>query len=276
MTATEMPRTRHIAVFCSDLDGTLLGRPESTARFTAAWESIEDGKRPLLVYSTGRTVADTRALVVARQLPPPDYIVGGIGTELYSEFGNLADGFQQQFGEAWSITRVNEIAAATPGVQRQPSEFPQPFKSSWRWVRAGADEIEQLQRRLRAAGIRAHVHYSCRYFLDIVPACAGKGNALAWLCRQLAIPLENVLVAGDTAHDTPMYLLPGVCGIVVENALPELLAAVVQQPIFVARSSMADGVIEGLQHFGVLAPPVLAASRPAALPAQAMASRPRD
>ena len=129
-------------------------------------------------------------------------------------------------------------------------------------MRAWRDELDELKRRLRAGGIRAHVDYSCRYFLDVVPAGAGKGQSLAWLCKRLNISLGNVLVAGDTASDTSMFLLPGVRGIVVENALPELLAEVVRRQIFVARNSLADGVVEGLEHFGVTAPPRTPAGRP--------------
>src|SRR5687768_15180608 len=54
-----------------------------------------------------------------------------------------------------------------------------------------------------------------------------------------------------------MFLLPGVRGIVVENAHPELIEAVVQVPTFNATRIMADGVLEGLEHFGLIrqAPP---------------------
>jgi hydroxymethylpyrimidine pyrophosphatase-like HAD family hydrolase len=64
--------------------------------------------------------------------------------------------------------------------------------------------------------------------------------------------LNHVLVAGDTANDAGMFLLPGVKGIVVENALPELRSATLTRQPFVARSAMADGVLEGLAHFGVM------------------------
>ncbi len=76
------------------------------------------------------------------------------------------------------------------------------------------------------------------------------------------MPLENVLVAGDTGNDSSLFLLPGVHGTVVENAQPELIEAVVPVPTFNATRVMADGVLEGLQHFGVIpASPRLEASR---------------
>src|SRR4029077_12047168 len=48
------------------------------------------------------------------------------------------------------------------------------------------------------------------------------------------------------------FLLPGVQGIVVENAQPELIEAVVKVPTFNATRVIADGVLEGLEHFGVI------------------------
>ena len=106
--------------------------------------------------------------------------------------------------------------------------------------------------RLNATGTGVHVEYSCRYFLDVVPAGAGKGNSLAWLCEHLGIAFEQVLVAGDTGNDTSMFLLPGVRGIMVENALPELKAAAIRPTIFPARGENAEGVLDGLRHFQIV------------------------
>ncbi len=213
----------------------------------------EKSQRPLLVYNTGRTVAATLAIVSARELPEPDYIIGSVGTELHAQRGVAAPDFHARFIPKWDLKIVERLIGATTPATMQADEFQNPFKSSWCWIRAQRADIELLRARLAAEGIAARVEYSCRYFLDIVPAQAGKGHALAWLCRFLRIPLERVLVAGDTGNDTSMFLLPGVRGIVVENALPELRAALLRLPVFNAGAETADGVLEGLQHFQLLA-----------------------
>lgn len=244
----------HVRLFSTDLDGTLLGDPGSCWRFADAWNLLPAEGRPLLVYNTGRTVENTRALVAARQLPPPDYIIGGVGTEMYGGREGAMEEFTAQFGAGWDRLRVDSILEATPGATRQPPSCSHAHKSSWFWVQARREEIAALEARMRDSGIEASVVYSCRYFLDVIPARAGKGRALEWLCRRLAIPVDQVLVAGDTANDTGMYLIHGVQGIVIRNALPELLAAIPGRRVYVARQSFADGIIEGLRHFNVLPP----------------------
>lgn len=243
-----------IRLFSTDLDGTLLGNPQACWRFADAWNAVSPGLRPILVYNTNRTVEDTQALVAARGLPEPDYIIGSIGTELHDSLYNRGGDFRQQIGDAWDRDLVRRIVAQTPGVREQPAECQHPLKSSWYWERARREEVGALRERLREAGVHAHVDYSCRHFLDVVPARAGKGRALTWLCQRLQIPTTQVLVAGDTANDISMFLLPGVNGIIVENALPELHSSVPPDRMYLARTAMADGVVEGLRHFGVLGP----------------------
>lgn len=242
-----------LRLFSPDLDGTLIGNPESTQRFKETWEKLSQDPRPLLVYNSGRTVKDTRSLIHARRLPDADYIIGGVGTEFHAadQPGEVKE-FVAQFGEGWNLALVERIVGSMPGVERQPPEFLHPYKSSWFLERATRAQIEELRRRLEAGGLDVSIVYSSLRHLDVLPGRANKGNALAWLCRRLDIPLEQVLVAGDTGNDSSMFLLNGVKGIVVENAQPELFEAVVKLPVFVATKIMADGVLEGLKHFGVI------------------------
>jgi sucrose-6F-phosphate phosphohydrolase len=242
----------HVRLFATDLDGTLVGDAMALARFSAAWEALPAQRRPLLVYNTGRRIADTRSLVATGLLPEPDFIIGGVGTELHDSLYDHGEEFHARFRDGWDLARVEQIVGATPGVGRQPAEFSHAFKSSWKWSRARREQVENLKRQLGAAGLRTTVVYSCLHFLDVLPACADKGKALIWLCQRLHVPLNEVLVAGDSANDSSMFLLPEVRSIAVANALPELYADLGPRSVFTAQGALADGVIEGLAHFGVL------------------------
>lgn len=260
MTMTDPPTdqfrpTTDVKLFAADLDGTLLGNPEASYRFTQAWDGLDRAHRPLLVYNTGRTVRDTLAITASRQLPQPDFIIGGVGTQLLdtSDERDLSD-FEAQFADGWDLDQVERIVGALPGIEQQPAEFLHRYKSSWYWHRVEQARIHELQDLLDRAGLKTTVVYSSLRDLDVLPRAAAKGNALRWLAERLGISLREVLVTGDSGNDSSMFVLPEVNGIVVENAQPELFEAVVKLPVFVSRAILADGVIEGLRHFGVLPP----------------------
>jgi hypothetical protein len=58
--------------------------------------------------------------------------------------------------------------------------------------------------------------------LDVLPRQADKGKSLVWLARHLGVSARSILVAGDSGNDS-MFNIPGVRGILVENARRELI-----------------------------------------------------
>jgi sucrose-6F-phosphate phosphohydrolase len=253
-----------IKLICSDLDGTLLGNQEGTRRFKDAWEALPTDNRPLLCYASGRLVQDMIDLLATGILPWPDYIIGGVGTQIYD--GRRKRGvreFNQQFRQGWDLRKVERIVGEFPGVVKQPAQFLHPYKASWYLHHAAPETIAALEKQLAAAGLEVCVVYSSGRHLDVLPKNSNKGGSLQWLCDHFGIPSDTVLVAGDTGNDSSMFLLRGVRGIVVENAQPELRQAVVHLPTFSATRLMADGVLEGLKYFGVIptTPPLDSSTR---------------
>jgi len=240
-------------LFSSDLDGTLIGNPEATRRFRLAWEHLSAERRPLLVYNSGRLVPDILEVSASEHLPPADFLIGGVGTQIYDvRAGGMLLPFEEELRPGWDFGRVRAVVSRFPGVTEQPERFQHAYKSSWFLERGTRLMLDQLTALLAEAGLEVSVVYSSLRDLDILPRRATKGNALRWLCDRLQLPLESVLVAGDTGNDSSMFLLPGVRGIVVENAQPELFEAVVEIPVYCSRQILADGVVDGLRHFQVV------------------------
>lgn len=246
-----------IRLFSTDLDGTLLGNPESTQRFVASWQSLRDDDRPLLVYNSGRLVDDMQQLVAAGELPRPDLYIGGVGTQIFdARQDRWVDAWTDELNQNWDRDRVHDLLSEQPDLDPQPDHFQNPHKSSWYLHDATPERLEQIEQLIADADVDATIVYSSARDLDLLPAAATKGGALRWLCKTEGIPLSSVVVAGDTGNDSSMFLVPGVHAIAVLNAQPELLEAVIGHPhLFHAHQIMADGVVEGLCHFGVACAP---------------------
>ncbi|HVW21508.1 MAG TPA: HAD-IIB family hydrolase [Opitutaceae bacterium] len=250
-----MSRPGPIRLFCSDLDGTLTG-PAPALPFVRAWRQIPLHRRPILVYSTGRQAEDARVWINASGLPRADYLISGVGTAIHdvAQRRELEE-FSRRFGPRLDADAVRACVRAEPGILPQARRFNRRYKSAWHWPDAGKADLDRLQRRLEQAGLRAKVVFSLWRDLDVLPAGAGKGAALAWLCRRLRIPLDSVLVAGDSGNDAAMFSLPGVRTVAMPSSGPAPAEGHSSRSSFYrARSPGAPGVVEGLAAHGLITP----------------------
>ncbi|WP_342587583.1 HAD-IIB family hydrolase [Pararhizobium arenae] len=245
-----------IRLLCCDIDGTVTGDAAAEARFRDSWLAIPADQRPLFVLNSGRLIEDQRAFLKTTALPFPDVMIGGVGTMFWAvDDAGHSEAFSSFVGRGFDTAAIAAALAAIEGMEEQPAMYQHPHKSSWYLRDAAPDALAEIEALLQDAGHDVRIVYSSARDLDILPKGVDKGAALAWLCNRLDIALEDVVVAGDTGNDLGLFELPNVRGIVVGNALPELKAiAAGTQRFYAARQSMADGVLEGLQHFGLLKP----------------------
>lgn len=243
----------NIKLLCSDLDGTLLGKPDATLLFRQVWETHPEGKRPSLVYNTGRLQQDALRTIQRSDLPHPEYLICGVGTMIYDMRNrSVMREFAEIMSENWDRDKAEQVVQSLTSAVRQPIQFQNAFKSSWYLHQAAAEQLKALEVGLVAAGLETVIVYSSNRDLDILPKYANKGNALEWLLKHLGLSAEEAVVAGDSGNDSAMFHIPGIQGIIVENAQPELVESTIHLPCYRAHSICADGVLEGLLNYGVI------------------------
>jgi mannosylfructose-6-phosphate phosphatase len=234
-----------LALIATDLDGTLLGDDAALREFSTWYEPIRSRVR--LAYSSGRFLDSVRESIRLSNLPTPDAVICGVGTEIFDvAAGTTIDEWPRLRG-GWDAEIVAKICLAEGKLQPQPQRFTSQHKVSFYGYDLDEAFFDRLSQRLFAAGQSVSIVYSSRRDLDVLPAGVDKGAAAAFLARRWGIDRARVVVAGDSGNDLAMFG-QGFCGIVVGNAQPELRSCR-EQGVYHAVGHFAAGVIEGLQHW---------------------------
>lgn len=236
---------------CFDIDDTLISEksPDKNGLYHR-WNEIQFHDNPYLCFNTGRLVDDTLRLVRNKVLPEPDFMICGVGTEIFDfQKGAVIKKFSEILEEGWDLEKVSEVINKIENIEKQPAHYQNTYKSSWFLDDATPEQLTEIRKRLIENGLEVNVVYSSKRHLDILPKWANKGNALEWLLKHLNIPPSRTIVAGNSGNDSAMFRMDGVRGIIVANAHPELIKQTEQTETYLAEKSYFEGILEGLSHY---------------------------
>jgi len=231
----------------SDVDDTLLGG-HGPDELSQALQSASD--RVIIAYNSSRPCASLRtSLTTHPDLLTPDYLIGGLGTEIQEGYSQQALTDYTQYLSSGLQRDLIYTLLMPLGFTLHSSEFQTPLKLSYAVPNKAS--YEEVLRRLDEASLPAKVIFSGGQHLDIIPSSAGKGNVIRYLMEQLHIDPSRVVVAGDSGNDLDMFRLPFIRGIVVGNA-DSALKQMSGNHIYHAQASYAEGVLEGLRFWKTL------------------------
>jgi len=249
-------------VLASDIDNTLTGGdPEALKRLSQKIAVLGKKGKLFLILCTGRLLNMVLDGHATEYIPQADAVICQVGTEIYLppfENGQVPmKKWDQLLKKEYTRKKAEEFVKDIDGLLMQPDEFNTPLKTSC-WLDQCPDPeqaAKMICERVAPFSQSYRVIWSSGKDLDVLPAQAGKGNAIKYLTDHLSLSPKGVLVAGDSGNDIDMFR-EEFSGIAVGNAKPELRVFVEslaeRDHIYQAKAIYAEGVQEGLKHFGIL------------------------
>lgn len=234
-------------LFVSDVDDTLLGDDDALLKLSLAIEKASD--KLIFAFNSSRPCSSQwNSINQNRYLPTPDLMIGALGTEI--QIGASREpisAYADYIDHDWDREKVAKIAKNL-NLAPHDEDYQTAFKASFDIENDGT--LPRVIEDLKRAGLVVKVIFSGQKNLDIIPNRAGKGEAIHFLGRHLGIQPSHVVVAGDSGNDIEMFSQPRK-GIIVGNADRDL-KKLDNEDIYHASTPYAQGVLEGLLHWGVL------------------------
>lgn len=265
-------------LICTDLDRTLLpnGMQPESPRARERFRHLAAHPEISIAYVTGRHRELVLAAINEYQLPLPDYVIGDVGTSIYSienDQWQLWDSWHQEIGASWHGLTHDALTALFADIELlrlQEAEKQNTFKLSY-YAASSADAptlLDEMQQRLDQEQIAASLIWSIdettdTRLLDILPAAATKRHAVEFLMSEQGYTLDNTLFAGDSGNDLPVLTSP-IHSVLVANATNEVRQQALQMAttqetqdaLYLAHGNLlgmngnySAGILEGCVHY---------------------------
>lgn len=265
-------------LICTDLDRTLLpngAAPESVGA-RSMFAQIVDQPEIKLAYVSGRHLALVEQAVEQYGLPKPNWIIGDVGSSIYSKYfktWTLLSQWSLDISSDWqglSAAKVFDIMPKISSLALQPEDRQNTYKLSFFIpLETSLPELtSNIQNCLTGYNIAASLIYSIDEkastgLLDVLPARAGKLPAIEFLMRKQGFTAEQILFAGDSGNDLsvltselPAVLVANAHADVATQAMETATQKGTTKRLYLAQGgylgmngNYSAGILEGIRHF---------------------------
>jgi sucrose-phosphate synthase len=237
---------RDRAIFTS-IDLNLIGDQEALPVFLQGMQVHR--KSTIFGIATGRRLDDALAKLRQYNIPQPDVLITGQGTEVhYAPNLTRSDVWERHINHLWNPQAVRDILKEVHGLMMQPKINQGAFKISY-YVDHALANVKEIRQALLRNEQAVNTVFSFGQFLDVVPVRASKGLALRWCAEQLGFALENTLVAGVTGADADMLRGNTLGAVVDDHHLDELSDLNDIDNIYFSEKHHAAGILEAIDHY---------------------------
>jgi len=233
-----------------DIDNTLIGDKEALKellhRLSHNRDHIGFG------VATGRRLQSVKKILQEWDIPTPDFIIASVGCEIYYGSDLHEDRrWKRHIDYRWDPQAVCDATQDIPGLKLQSTTEQRKYKVSYFYDPKIAPSVRKIIRYLRKKDIHVNVVYSHQMFLDFLPVRASKGAALRYFADKWGIPVEHILVVGDSGNDLEM-LSGETLGVIVGNHSSEMRRLHGRDRVYFAEGKYAQGIIEGMEYYNFL------------------------
>lgn len=231
----------------SDLDQNLVGDDDSLKELV---ELIRQHRTDgYFIIATGRRLNSALKFLKKHQLPEPDVLIAGSGTEIYHAPKLAADtAWSRHIDYLWSPRNIKQLLAEFPGLKIQPRQERSLFKLSY-YIDPEKADIEEIKQILHREELSFFLQFAFGQFLDILPLRASKGMALRYVAERLNLPLESVFVAGGSGADEDMMRGNTLAAVVANRHHEEMSQLTDLDRIYFSKQPYAAGILEALEYY---------------------------
>ncbi len=248
---TRIPTVDRLAF--SSIDNALFGDMESMRVLLALLQ--RKGRHVGYGIATGRSLKSTLEILRRFSVKLPDILITSVGTEIhYCHQGKrIVDDhlWRQHIDYRWEPDAVLKIMKRIPGIKLRPKREQGSHKISYSFDPEITPTSREIKRLFRQKDLHAKLITTEEKLIDILPIRASKGLAIRYLSMKWGIPLDRILVVGDSGNDEEM-LLGDTLAVVVGNHGPELDKLRGKPRIYFTEEEYAAGIYDGLMYYNFL------------------------